>query len=198
MCRHSATIDNFPFIKVFTDEQRPESWGADARDLCDIIHIVSSGDQRLALPLYTIEEMVTEWLVNRVIALYYDFRYRRGDNTLLVYLLKSLAAKLWQRNLKIDNKYGYSVLQIEKERGTMDGKPDKRKYYLMNRKIYAKRFSTDCFSDYFNEMARNAKTGINDYIEYATEKASVSELKEQHSYFINALYKSNEEDTAIN
>ena len=198
MCRHSATIDNFPFIKVFTDEQRPESWGADARDLCDIIHIVSSGQQRLALPLYTIEEMITEWLVNRVIALYYDFRYRRGDNTLLVYLLKSLAAKLWQRNLKIYNKYGYSVLQIEKERGTMDAKPDKRKYYLMNRKIYAKRFSTDCFSDYFNEMARNAKTGINDYIEYATEKASVSELKEQHSYFINALYKSNEEDTAMN
>ncbi len=33
MCRHSATVDNFPFIKVFTDEQRPESWGADARDL---------------------------------------------------------------------------------------------------------------------------------------------------------------------
>ena len=31
MCRHSATIDNFPFIKVFTDEQRPESWGADAQ-----------------------------------------------------------------------------------------------------------------------------------------------------------------------
>lgn len=37
MCRHSATVDNFPFIKVFTDEQRPESWGADARDLCDVI-----------------------------------------------------------------------------------------------------------------------------------------------------------------
>lgn len=26
MCRHSATVDNYPFIKVFTDEQRPESW----------------------------------------------------------------------------------------------------------------------------------------------------------------------------
>ena len=38
MCRHSATVDNFPFIKVFTDEQRPESWGADARDLCDIVN----------------------------------------------------------------------------------------------------------------------------------------------------------------
>ena len=54
MCRHSATVDNFPFIKVFTDEQRPESWGADARDLCDIIYINSCGDMRLSLPLYTI------------------------------------------------------------------------------------------------------------------------------------------------
>ena len=32
MCRHSATVDNYPFVKVFTDEQRPASWGADARD----------------------------------------------------------------------------------------------------------------------------------------------------------------------
>ena len=55
MCRHSATVDNYPFIKVFTDEQRPESWGADARDLCEIIQIVSSGDIRLALPFYTVE-----------------------------------------------------------------------------------------------------------------------------------------------
>ena len=79
MCRHSATVDNFPFIKVFTDEQRPESWGADARDLCDIVNIVSAGDTKLALPFYTIEDMVSEIAFNRFIALYYDFRYRRGD-----------------------------------------------------------------------------------------------------------------------
>lgn len=74
MCRHSATVDNFPFIKVFTDEQRPESWGADARDLCDIVNIISAGEQRLALPFYTIEDMVSEIAFNRFIALYYDFR----------------------------------------------------------------------------------------------------------------------------
>lgn len=28
MCRHAATVDNFPFIKVITDEQRAESWGS--------------------------------------------------------------------------------------------------------------------------------------------------------------------------
>ena len=188
MCRHSATVDNFPFIKVFTDEQRPESWGADARDLADIINIASCGELRLALPFYTIEEMLSEWAFNRFMRLYEDFRFRRGDNTLLVHILKSITAWLWRRNLRIYNRFGYSILKIEKERGTMDGKTENKKYYLMNAKIYAKRFSTDCFSDYFNDMAKKSKTGLTDYIEYATEKATVDELKMQNSYFINSLY----------
>lgn len=192
MCRHSATVDNFPFIKVFTDEQRPESWGADARDLCDIVNIVSAGDTKLALPFYTIEDIVFEIAFNRFIALYYDFRYRRGDNTLLVHILKSVTAWLWKRNARIYNKYGYSIVKVEKERGTMDGKPENKKYFLMNYKIYRNRFTTDCFSDYFNDLASKTSVGLMDYIEYATEKASVDELKTQNSYFINGLYRDEE------
>ena len=191
MCRHSATVDHFPFIKVFTDEQRPESWGADARDLSEVLHIISSGEQRLTLPLYTIEEMISEWAFERFMRLYEDFRFRRGDNTLLVHVLKSVTAWLWRRNARVYNRYGYCILKIEKERGMMDGKTENKKYYLMNAKIYANRFSTDCFSDYFNDMAKKSKIGLMDYIEYATEKASVEELKSQNSYFMNALYKDN-------
>lgn len=189
MCRHSATIDNYPFIKVFTDEQRPESWGADARDLCDIIHIVDSGEQRLAMPFYTIEEMISEWIFNHFISLYYDFRFKRGDNTLLVYLLKTVTSWLWRRNIRLYNRFGYCSLNIEKERGTMNARCEKKKYYLMNKKIYARRFSTDCFSDYFNDIAKKTNVGLRDYLEYASEKATVEELKMQNSYFINALYK---------
>lgn len=189
MCRHSATVDNYPFIKVFTDEQRPSSWGADARELCDIVHIVSSGNTRLALPFFTIEDMLNEWLFNRFINLYEDFRFNRGDNTLIIYLLKKVIAFVYRRNTVIYNTYGYSISNIEKERGTMDGKTEKKKYYLMNKKIYSQRFSTDCFSDYFNDIAKNTKIGLNDYMEYQTEKATVTELKMQNSYFINALYK---------
>ena len=194
MCRHSATVDNYPFIKVFTDEQRPSSWGADARELCDIVHIVSSGNTRLALPFFTVEDMLNEWLFNRFINLYEDFRFNRGDNTLLIYLLKKVTAIVYRRNAVIYNTYGYSISNIEKERGTMDGKTEKKKYYLMNKKIYSQRFSTDCFSDYFNELAKGTHIGMNDYTEYATEKASVQELKRQNSYFINSLYTSNEKD----
>ena len=194
MCRHSATIDNFPFIKVFTDEQRPESWGSDARDLCDIIHIRDCSEQYISLPFYTLEEMAIEWIYTRFIDLYEDFRFKRGDNTLLIYAFKKVAAWLYNRNAVNYNLYGYSVLKIEKERGTQDGKKKKQKYYLCDRKIYNRRFSTDCFSDYFNEQARKTKVGLNDYAEYSAVKATVSELKQQNSYFINSLYKCDGEE----
>ena len=189
MCRHAATVDNFPFIKVLTDEQRPESWGADARDLCDIIKILDSGELKVALPCYTIEEMVAEIIFNKFIKVYYDHRFRRGDNTLLMYLFKGIATYLFNRNVITYNKYGFFVLKVEKENGTQTGRKKKKRYYIMSMKTYRKRFITDCFGDYFNELSKKSKVGIMDYEEYETEKASVEELKLQNSYFINSLYK---------
>ena len=188
MCRHSATVDNFPFIKVFVDEQRPESWGADARDLCDILTIVNSGKQKLALPFYTIEEMLYDWAFTRFISMYYNFRHTRGDNTLLVHILKCIVSKIWAHNERIYNRFGYSVLSIEKERGTQDSKPEKKRYFLANYKIYRERFTTDCFSDYFNDLAEKSGVGLMDYLSYRTVRASVDELKQQNSYFIRDLY----------
>lgn len=62
------------------DEQRPESWGADARELADILYVANSGKPKLALPFYTIEEMLCEWAFTWFILTYYNFRYIRGDN----------------------------------------------------------------------------------------------------------------------
>ena len=188
MSRHSATVENYPFIKVFADEQRPESWGADSRDLAEVLTILSAGEQRIALPFYTIEEMICEYLYSKFQGLYEDSRFRRGDNTLLVHILKTITAKLWQRNEKIKNLYGYSVLALAKQRGTLEGKAQKKKYFLCNQKIYSRRFTTDCFSDYFSNAALKSQLGLADYEEYATEKASIEELKMQNSYFIGGLY----------
>ena len=188
MCRHSATVDNFPFIKVFVDEQRPESWGADARELADILHVANTGKPKLALPFYTIEEMLYEWVFTRFILTYYNFRYIRGDNTLFVHILKCIVNKIWAHNERIYNRFGYSVLSIEKERGTQDSKPEKKRYFLANYKIYRERFTTDCFSDYFNELAEKSGVGLMDYLSYKTVRASVEELKLQNSYFIRDLY----------
>lgn len=187
MVRHSATVDNFPFVRVITDEQRPESWGADARDLCEIVHIKESGETRLAMPFFSLAELLYGWLYNKFSGLYYEYRFNRGDNTLAMYLLKGLTAKMRGYYAKIYNRFGYCVLSVQVESGTQDGTIQDGKYYLMSKKIYSKRFSTDCFSDFFTVKALRSPVGINDLNEYATEKATFGELAMQNSYFVNDL-----------
>lgn len=189
MVRHSATVDNFPFVRVITDEQRPESWGADARDLCEIVHIRDSGETRLAMPFFSLAELLYSWLFGKFAGLYYQYRFVRSDNTLLMYLLKTITAKIQHYYTGVYNRFGYCRLRVQVESGTQDGQFDENKYYLMSKKIYSKRFSTDCFSDFFTEKALRSPVGIDDLAEYVTEKATFTELAEQNSYFINDLLK---------
>ena len=187
MVRHSATVDNYPFVKVVTDEQRPENWGANGRELCEIIRIKESGETRLAMPFFSLAELLYGWLYNKFSGLYYEYRYNRGDNTLLMYLLKGLTAKMRDYYTGIYNRFGYCVATVDVESGTLDGKTEANKYYLMSKKIYSKRFSTDCFSDFFTVKALRSPVGINDLNEYATEKATFGELAMQNSYFVTDL-----------
>lgn len=187
MVRHSATVDNFPFVRVITDEQRPENWGANARTLCEIVHIRESGDTRLAMPFFSLAELLYSWLFGKFSGLYYKYRFSRSDNTLPMYLLKNIVAKVQHYYAGIYNRFGYCRLSIQVESGTQDGRFDDNEYYLMSKKIYSKRFSTDCFSDFFTEKALRSPVGIDDLREYVTEKATFAELGEQNSYFVRDL-----------
>lgn len=187
MIRHSATIDNYPFVKVISDEQRPESLGADARDLLDIVHIRETSEIKLAMPLFFVSELIYSFVFSKFASLYYRYRYVRSDNTLLMYLLKSFISKFNHYYKGIYNTFGYCTLRVQVESGTQDGQIEEKKYYLMSKKIYSKRFSTDCFSEFFNKKSLQSNLGIEDLKEYGTEKATFVELKEQNSYFINDL-----------
>ena len=188
MVRHSATVDNFPFVKVITDEQRPASWGADARDLCDIVTIVESSEQRLAMPLFFVAELLYAFFFSKFERLYYQYRFNRADNTLPMYLFKAFFAKFSKFYHGKYNQFGYSVSKIRIEAGTLEGKKVVSKYYLSNKKIYSKRFSTDCFSDFFMQKSLRSRFGIEDLREYESEKATLEELFSQNSYFIRDLY----------
>ena len=187
MVRHSATVDNFPFVRVITDEQRPTSWGANARDLTDIVYIQESSDDRLTMPFFSLEELLYDWVFGKFVRLYENYRYQRGDNTLTMHILKGIVAKIHSRYKRIHNQFGYCQLSVQVESGTMDGQRKNCKYYLSTKKIYSKRFSTDCFSDFFVKKALRSPIGINDLDEYETEKATFAELAEQNSYFVAKL-----------
>ena len=195
MIRHSATVANYPFVKVITDEQRPESWGADARDLCEIVHIKDSGQTKLAMPFFFIAELLYSFIFGWFVDAYYKYRHLRGDNTLLMHILKTFAAKIQHYYTGVYNTFGYCALTVQVESGTQDGELSAHKYYLANKKIYSKRFSTDCYSDFFAVKALRSLKGIDDLSEYATEKASVGELNRQNSYFVRDLTKGFNKDS---
>ena len=187
MIRHSATVDYFPFVKVITDEQRPESWGADARELCEIVHIRESGETQLAMPFFFIAELLYSFVFGRFVNLYSKYRFTRGDNTLSMHILKTIVAKIQHYYMGVYSTFGYCTLRVQIESGTQDGQLDEKKYYLANKKIYSKRFSTDCFSDFFTQKALRSPVGIDDLREYATEKATFGEMSLQNSYFVKDL-----------
>lgn len=189
MARHSATVDGYPFIKVFVDEQRPESWGADARELSEIVHIVARNDKKLAMPFFAIEELIYDFVFGRFVNLYKKYRYLRGDNTLSMYVLKSICTKIHSYYTGIYNRFSFIPCDIALEAGVQDGKMAMKKYYLMTKKIYSKRFSTDCFSEFFTEKALKSWLGLDDLAEFKTEKASFDEMLQENSYFFEDLCK---------
>lgn len=187
MVRHNATVDNFPFVKVIVDEQRPESWGADARDLCEIGIIEERTSRKLAMPLFALGDLLIEWKLGKGVMPYAQHRFERGDNIAPVYFSHGLNAKLFKYHLGIYNTFGYDKLKLSVEKGTRDGKVKLHTYYLMDSKIRRKRFSTDCFSEVFEEKALRSELGLDDLECYVTSKAKFFEMLKSNSYFFKKL-----------
>ena len=187
MCRHSSTIRNFPFIKVICDDQRPESLGADARELTEIVYINKCSPKLLSLNFFEFEELIINFLYKKFINYYLKIRNERGDNLLIIYILKKFIFSIYNYYTKIYNSFGFYELDLDVEKGTLDGIKDSKKYYLNFKKIYSKRFSTDCFSDFFHSKSIKSTIGLNDLESFKSIKATYEEMELENSYFFNDL-----------
>ena len=190
LCRHLATIDGFPFIMFVCDEQRPETWGADARDLASVIRIEKSDTPRLAVPFFHLEESFCDWVYNSFFGPYGDYRYRRGDYCLPMYFLHWFASKVRLFREYMYGKYGYKRQHVTVEKGTLKGDQEERIYYLVFKKIYSGRFPTDCYSGFFAYRTAVSNIGIEEMPEYTDQIVRMDEWAEQHSYLIKGMTKS--------
>ena len=198
LARHAATVDNYPFIHFLDDDQRADSTNADLRQLHDLLNIAETSELRLAMPGYVWEDMIHDLVMPGLNRLHLKMRHARGDKTLLGFMLDQILAGFENHYARDYNLYGYYECQIEIENGKQDGNVDVHPYYLSTKKIYSNRFSTDCFSDYFADRSKRAGMSINDYITYCSTRATLDELRLQHSYLIgkldNTLKNDKEED----
>lgn len=188
MSRHiGATVDNHCFFRLFTDEQRVQSLNADARELCSVINIDDGGEFENVMPCFLFGEMLYDLVFGKFESMYEEYRYNRADETLTMYLLRSVVAKFLKHYRRIHNTFDVAKMTVTKELGTLDGKRTAHSYYIAKKKTYSERFSTDCFSDFFAVQAIKTKKSLEDFPAYQTVKATVSELDKQNSYFIEDI-----------
>lgn len=185
MSRHACVISNRVFVKVFADLQRPDSLGADCRELGEVTYIEEKSDVEPVLPffsLYYVFEFLADLVFKPFAAIYSEYRCNRSDNTLPLYLFKNLESKLQHIKERTRNLFGSSTLILELQNGRMDGNPKKRKWYRMPKKIYSRRYTTDCQQAIFERRAELNYVGIDDLREYADDMASGEELIYQNSH----------------
>lgn len=189
MARHRATICGFPFIRFFTDEQRPESWGADARDICSIIRTVDRSDKIRLYRGTILHQFVDDIISPKFEAYKVRMKNLGKTNTLRYYIAKNIVSAFEARTERNVNRYSYINLEFEIESGRLNGKTKLHDYYLSEKKIKSDRFSTDCYGDLFDEISFNSGVGILDVVTYMDSKATKQELEMQRSYFYNDMTK---------
>ena len=194
MSRHACVISNRVFVKIFADLQRPESLGADARELGEVVYIEDHTDMQPTLPFFApfyIFEAIYAFLFGRFVDKYYQYRFVRSDKILPMYVLKKVVASLKHFRDRTFNLYGSSKSTLLIESGRMDGDKKQAKYFIQSKKIYSRRYTTDCLSAIFNQYADKNTIGIEDLEEYLTELGTDEENLMQNSFFQNETHHYN-------
>lgn len=188
MIRHCATVDNYCFVSIFCDEQRASSLGANVRELCDVITISENEKGCFALPFFEVFDVLYELVFGKFSCIYVDYRFRRGDNSLLMFLFKKITCFFHDIHTKMHNTFGFDVLHVLIEKSMQEGtKRVKDKYYLSYKKLRSMRFGTDCLSGAFRQKNSGAVMGFSELPEYEFVMASLTELMLQNSYFVDEM-----------
>ena len=188
MRRHAAIVNYYTFAKFISDEQRPESVGANEREVSQVIHMDGVHKEGVFCPFFTLTAAAGDWIRSSFQDFYYQYRNVRSDQTLMIYLLKYLVGGLCGYVEKYRNLYGYKTMQLRLEDGT-DGNARKAFYTISKQKLYSGRYSTDCLQGVYVDKIRDCKKSLSDLETYENIVATPEELQKQHSYFVRDVFK---------
>ncbi len=190
---HKATVRFIPFISFGCDEQRPEDWGAEARNLCDIITIRNHSKEKIFLPFFAFEELLYRTFTPLVKKLYKKLSVYRGDMTLTVYLIVKAYGLLYDHYIRVRNTFGgyYDILQKESgmkiQSESVPSKSSSHRLFVSYKKVYSGRFATASWQPFYTERTRKSKYGLNDINTYKGLTVSKEEMQEAHSHFFEKL-----------
>lgn len=185
LSRHACMIRHRNFIRVLADMQRVENITANMRQIGQVALIAERNEKTTVLPWFAPYNLLSPFLLplkDKLSGTRVNDRYLRSDNRLITNALNKFRAKIGQWALRTENTFGSRVLHIELQTGRMDGKVKQCKYYIQDKKDYAKRNGSDCMVSLWEARGELNTIGLDDMATYADYIATQDELLQQNSY----------------
>ena len=179
MMGHAAMIDFKCFVRLFSDSQRASSWGADGRELSDVVSIESVSEDRLALRFFNWRAMLRDLLMNLHDSKTFEHWFNRGDTSLRIYLIWKLTCRYLNYCERIENTFGYRVQTLSRQAGTEEGEKTLYKYYDQNKKVRAGMYATDSHVSYFRKNNLKANMSLDEIERYQTLHPTYEEMVEK-------------------
>lgn len=186
MSRHACMIRHRNFVRILADMQRVENITANLRQIGQVALIAEKGEKGITLPFfapYKLFSPIALSLKSKLDNLYVSNRYLRADERLITNGIEKLRSIIGVWDLRTENTFGCRCLQIELQTGRMDGQVRNCKYYIQDKKDYAKRNGSDCLAGIFASRGARNTVGLCDMAEYADYIATQDELLQGNSHW---------------
>ena len=190
MIGHKTTIEYFTWFRLLLTDQRPDSLGAENKDLCDIIMIRGVSDPKIVMPGFMFEEWLYALTTKIHDKVYYKLRnYRKDANgTLLVYLMKKLYTPIFRHYDRIVNQFSVYTADLKITNAmTQELLKKKAKYYISKKKTYSDRFATDGIKKFYDEKTLKSDYGINDAPTYTDLHMTIPQMRVVKSIWYNRM-----------
>lgn len=193
MSRHACIIRNRVFVRIVADLQRLGSLASNIHELGDKIEVYDKNEFSPVLPIYSpfwFLDGIFYPLAEKIDNYYVDYKNVRADRTLFMYLLHGFSSKIKQYHDKTYNLFGSQTVKLHVENGLRQDNIKEKKWYRQSKKIYSKRYATDCMNAIFEKKSENNNVGLDDLDVYSGDVATPQELAKQHSHFQQNMQKS--------
>ncbi len=158
-----------------------------------IIHLKDRSPDKIIMPLFAIEEAIYFGAKRIFEKIYDEHRYAHGDQTLSIYLFRSIYMLIFDHYTRVYNTFGGYTVKVHVEAGDDESNEHaiKSKLFIPNKKVRSNRFSTDAYQPYYMKKSEHSKFGLNDTPTYRDVRATMQENDEQNSLLfkqINAIF----------
>lgn len=203
-----SLVDNFPYIRFITDDQRAANVAASAVGLMCVVNISSKSEMMIAIPGFGFYLETEKFIVKIFNKLSLKRENVRGDVTLSWILIKQIVSAISLPAQRMRSQFGYEELTLLRQAGNAfsgnegaqntAGQATEHVYYKMYWKNYSDRFISDSHASAYAEAQKRAGIGINDIPTYQNLRMSSEEIEYHRSRLgselINMMCDANHED----